>query len=68
MKWKKPPVIKIYEALGAVADGRIEVDGNAAKVYSSSGPRDGSWYVPQIRKRENSFRKGGGEKEKGQKI
>ncbi|HEX8993655.1 MAG TPA: hypothetical protein VF803_00190 [Candidatus Paceibacterota bacterium] len=37
MKWQHPPTIKIYEALGAVADGRIEIDGNSAKVYSSSG-------------------------------
>ncbi|HEX7651537.1 MAG TPA: hypothetical protein VF439_02360 [Candidatus Paceibacterota bacterium] len=37
MKWEMPPDIKIYEALGAVADGRVEADGNAAKVYSSSG-------------------------------
>lgn len=37
MKWKHPPIIKIYEALGAVADGRVEVSGNTAKVYSSSG-------------------------------
>lgn len=36
MKWKQPPVIKIYEALGAVADGRVEVSGNSAKVFSSS--------------------------------
>jgi hypothetical protein len=36
MKWKHPPLIKIYEALGAVADGRVEVSGNSAKVYSSS--------------------------------
>jgi hypothetical protein len=36
MKWKHPPKTKIYEALGAVADGRVEVSGNAAKVYSSS--------------------------------
>jgi hypothetical protein len=36
MKWKNPPVIKIYEALGAVADGRVEISGNTAKVYSSS--------------------------------
>lgn len=36
MKWKNPPIIKIYEALGAVVDGRIEVSGNTAKVYSSS--------------------------------
>ncbi len=37
MKWKKPPRIKIYEALGSVADKRIEILGNTAKVYSSSG-------------------------------
>jgi hypothetical protein len=34
--WEHPPIIKIYEALGAVADGRIEVNGNEAKIYSSS--------------------------------
>lgn len=37
MKWKVPPRIKIHEALGAIGDQRIEVDGNTAKVYSSSG-------------------------------
>lgn len=37
MKWKEPPVIKIYEALGAVADGRIKLSGNTGKVFSSSG-------------------------------
>lgn len=37
MKWKEPPVIKIYEALGAVADGRVEMSENSAKVFSSSG-------------------------------
>src|SRR6185369_7248050 len=36
MKWKKPPIIKIYEALGAIADDRVEVSGLAAKVFSSS--------------------------------
>lgn len=38
MKWKRPPIIKIYEALGAVADGRVETGGdlNSGKVYSSS--------------------------------
>ncbi len=25
MLWKQPPVIKIYEALGAVADDRVEL-------------------------------------------
>lgn len=37
MKWQHPPVIKIYEALGAIADKRVEIAGNTAKVYSSSG-------------------------------
>lgn len=37
MKWQHPPIIKIYEALGSVADGRLKLDGNSAKVYSSSG-------------------------------
>lgn len=37
MKWKLPPKIKIYEAIGAVADNRIEINCDLAKVYSSSG-------------------------------
>lgn len=37
MKWKHPPVIKIYEALGSIADDRVEVTGNTAKIFSSSG-------------------------------
>lgn len=36
MKWKHPSITKIYEALGAVADDRVEVLGNTGKVYSSS--------------------------------
>ncbi len=36
MKWKHPSRTKIYEALGAVADGRVILNGNEAKVYSSS--------------------------------
>lgn len=36
-KWKLPPRIKVLEALGAVADGRIETEGNRAKVISSLG-------------------------------
>jgi len=35
--WKYPSVTKMYEALGAVADGRIEVIGNVGECYSSSG-------------------------------
>ncbi len=37
MTWTLPPIIKVYEALGCVADGRMEIGGNTAKVYSSSG-------------------------------
>jgi len=37
MKWKQPPIIKVYEALGSLGDGRVKVDGDTAKVYSSSG-------------------------------
>ncbi len=36
MKWKIPSITKIYEALGTIADERIEVDGNTAKSYSST--------------------------------
>jgi hypothetical protein len=35
MKWKKPNIAKVYEALAILADGRIERTGNTAKVYSS---------------------------------
>lgn len=37
MKWKQPPLIKVYEALGAVADATwIEATETFATVYSSS--------------------------------
>ncbi|MDD5416641.1 MAG: hypothetical protein PHU12_01560 [Candidatus Aenigmarchaeota archaeon] len=36
MKWKTPPRIKIYEALGCIADNRIEINGNEGKIFSSS--------------------------------
>lgn len=36
MKWKIPSITKIYEALGTLADERMEVVGNTAKSYSSS--------------------------------
>ncbi|MFH1802756.1 MAG: hypothetical protein ABH864_04910 [archaeon] len=36
MKWKIPPKIKVHEALGCIGDGRIEVNGNEARVFSSS--------------------------------
>jgi len=37
MNWESPPIIKVYEALGAISDERVHIDGNGAKVYSSSG-------------------------------
>ena len=39
--WKTPPLIKVYEALGAVADGRIEeTSESTATVSSSSGNKN----------------------------
>lgn len=38
--WKMPPLIKVYEALGAVADGRVRlVDDGHALVTSSDGSK-----------------------------
>lgn len=37
MKWKMPPRIKVYEALGAVVDGRVKVKGDEGEVVSSKG-------------------------------
>ena len=39
MRWELPPIIKVYEALGAIADKRIEVKGGTAIVVSSSGDK-----------------------------
>ncbi len=39
MHWKIPPKIKIYEALGCLADGRIKEAGGEVRVYSSSGQK-----------------------------
>ena len=36
MFWKPPHISKIYEALTAIADGRVEMGEHSAKVYSSS--------------------------------
>lgn len=47
-KWKLPPVIKIYEALGAIADERVIAQGNRAEVYSSEGNKHYDvFYDPQ---------------------
>jgi hypothetical protein len=38
--WKMPPLIKIYEALGALADGRVQLaDEQRALVVSSDGAK-----------------------------
>ena len=39
-EWNQPPVAKVYEALSAVADGRVTLTGKtSAKVLSSSGDK-----------------------------
>jgi hypothetical protein len=38
--WKIPPIAKVYEALGAVGDGRVRIDdGRHASVTSSDGAK-----------------------------
>src|SRR5262245_48946999 len=38
--WKLPPIIKVYEALGAIADGRVTIeDETHAMVTSSEGDK-----------------------------
>jgi len=38
--WKMPPPIKIYEALGAIGDGRVRLeDAHRARVTSSAGDK-----------------------------
>jgi hypothetical protein len=39
--WKMPPVVKVYEALGAIGDGRVRIeDGRRAIVTSSDGAKN----------------------------
>ena len=39
-QWKMPPLIKVYEALGAIGDGRVRiVDARRATVTSSDGSK-----------------------------
>ena len=35
-RWKMPPLIKIYEALGAIADGRVQLEGEEHATVLSS--------------------------------
>jgi hypothetical protein len=38
--WKLPPIVKVYEALGAVGDGRVRIeDSRRATVTSSDGSK-----------------------------
>lgn len=38
--WKMPPLVKVYEALGAIADGRVRlIDEQRAHVTSSEGSK-----------------------------
>lgn len=39
MYFKTPPKIKVLEALGAIADGRVRVSGSEAEVTSSEGDK-----------------------------
>lgn len=52
MKWKIPPKIKIYEALGAIGDKRIELTGNQAEVFSSSRKK---FYIVNYREYDNAI-------------
>ena len=37
---KLPPLEKVYEAYGAIADGRVTLDGRVARVRSSDGAKE----------------------------
>lgn len=56
MKWLEPPVIKIYEALWAIADNRIKVENYlnfyCAKNYSSSKWK---YYISEFDTNSNSI-------------
>lgn len=54
MKWKMPGKIKIYEALGCVADVRVRLgaSGNEAEVLSSSGNKS---YVVKYDPKQNAI-------------
>ncbi len=52
MKWKLPPKIKIYEALGCLADKRIKIKDAEARVYSSSRKK---FYVVRYDENKNAI-------------
>ncbi|MFH1452082.1 MAG: hypothetical protein ABIF88_02835 [archaeon] len=52
MKWKIPPKIKIYEALGCLADNRIKEEKNEIRIYSSSLNK---FYIIKYSESENAI-------------
>ena len=52
MRWKLPPKIKIYEALGCLADNRLEVTDSEIKVFSSSRNKH---YTVKFDEKENAI-------------
>jgi hypothetical protein len=52
MKWKIPPKIKIYEALGCLADRRIKKENNEIHIYSSSKNK---FYTIQYSEKQNAI-------------
>lgn len=39
MIWKKPNILRIYEALTIIADDRMEINGNEARCYAQSSDK-----------------------------
>lgn len=52
MKWKLPPKIKIYKALGVIGDARIKLDSDKAIFTSSEGNKK---YDVMYSKEENAI-------------
>ncbi|MDP3964199.1 MAG: hypothetical protein Q8Q20_00885 [bacterium] len=52
MRWKLPPKIKIYEALGCLADGRLIMVKGEQRVYSSSRNK---YYTVVFNKEKNAI-------------
>lgn len=52
MKWEIPPINKVYEALGCIADERIKIDGDVAEVWSSDKSKS---YIVKYDEKTNSI-------------
>lgn len=52
MKWRIPPDIKVYEALGCLADGRLREEKGEIRVYSSSGNK---FYIVSYDAKQNAI-------------